>query len=83
MLWPCLNPRAGTDVLGMKTLAIPSDKGFIVNGRKMWITNGTIDEHKTPADCVLLYALSQDRQIITFAVEKDFAGYEVGAKNQR
>jgi isovaleryl-CoA dehydrogenase len=36
-------PMAGTDVLGMKTTAIQDSamNGWILNGTKMWITNGT------------------------------------------
>ena len=48
----------------------------------MWITNGTQDENKTPADCVLLYAQS-NKKVSTFVIERGFEGYEVGQKNQR
>lgn len=42
-------PGAGTDVLGMSTTAVPSEDGssYILNGAKMWITNGTIDGKST------------------------------------
>ncbi|MFZ4405300.1 MAG: acyl-CoA dehydrogenase family protein, partial [Pseudobdellovibrionaceae bacterium] len=41
-------PAVGTDVLGMETSAIKKDNHYVVNGRKMWITNGTMDENNTP-----------------------------------
>lgn len=77
-------PHVGTDVLGMKTTAQKSGSEYILNGRKMWITNGTVDEKGTPGDCVLVYARTGDKngrpQISTFIVERSFAGYSVGQK---
>jgi isovaleryl-CoA dehydrogenase len=77
-------PHVGTDALGMKTSARREDDFYILNGRKMWITNGTTDEKKTPADCVLVYAKTGEvngrPQISTFLVEKSHAGYSVGQK---
>lgn len=72
--------EAGTDVFGMKSNFIQKKEHFILNGRKMWITNGTQDENKTPADCVLLYAQSNKKEISTFIIEKSFEGYLVGQK---
>lgn len=77
-------PHVGTDVLGMKTTAIKKGDHYILNGRKMWITNGTVDDKGTPGDCVLVYAKTGDKdgrpQISTFVVEKSFAGFSVGQK---
>ena len=78
-------PHVGTDVLGMKTTAVRKGDDYIINGRKMWITNGTIDEEGTPADCVLIYAITgQDdkgrNKISTFVIEKGMEGYTVGQK---
>ncbi len=77
-------PHVGTDVLGMKTTAVKSGDKYILNGRKMWITNGTIDENRTPCDCVLVYAKTGEKngrpQISTFLVEKGFKGFSVGQK---
>ena len=72
--------EAGTDIFGMKSNFTKSKDHFLLNGRKMWITNGTIDENKTPPDCLLLYAQSEKKSISTFIVEKNFTGYEVGQK---
>ncbi len=77
-------PHVGTDVLGMKSTAVKSGDDYILNGRKMWITNGTIDENRTPADCVLFYAKTGEKngrvQLSTFMVEKEHVGYSVGQK---
>ena len=79
-------PHVGTDVLGMKTTAALKGKHYVLNGRKMWITNGTVDEKGTPADCVLVYAKTGEKngrpQISTFLVQKDHKGYSVGQKIQ-
>lgn len=77
-------PHVGTDVLGMLTTATKVGSDYLINGRKMWITNGTIDEDGTPADVVLLYAKTGEKNgrplISTFIVDKSHAGYSVGQK---
>lgn len=77
-------PHVGTDVLGMKTTAVKKGGDYILNGRKMWITNGCLDDQGTPGDVVLVYAKTGEAngrpQISTFVVEKSFAGYSVGQK---
>ena len=49
---------AGTDVFGMQSSFVDKGDHFILNGRKMWITNGIQDENNTLADIVLVYAQS-------------------------
>lgn len=79
-------PDAGTDVLGLSTTAVQQDDGtWVINGRKMWITNGCIDDKGTPADVVCVYAKTgtDDRgrvQMSTFLVEAGMPGYSVGQK---
>lgn len=77
-------PAVGTDVLGMETTATKVGDKYIINGRKMWITNGAIDDNKTPCDVVLVYAKSGEKngrpQISTFIVEKNTKGFIVGQK---
>jgi isovaleryl-CoA dehydrogenase len=46
--------QAGSDVLAMRTTAVPHGDGFLLNGTKMWITNGP------EADVVLVYARLAD-----------------------
>jgi isovaleryl-CoA dehydrogenase len=79
-------PDYGTDVIGMKTTAEKQEDGtWVINGRKMWITNGVIDEEGTEADVVWLYARTgtDERgrpEISTFIVEKGMPGYSAGQK---
>jgi isovaleryl-CoA dehydrogenase len=77
-------PAVGTDVLGMKTTAKLKGDHYVLNGEKMWITNGSIDENKTPADIVIVYAKTGEKngrpEISTFVVEKGLKGYRVGQK---
>ena len=77
-------PNYGTDVLGMETTAKKEGDKYIINGNKMWITNGCIDDDGTPADVVLVYAKTGESngraQISTFIVEKGMKGYSVGQK---
>ncbi|MGB0516225.1 MAG: acyl-CoA dehydrogenase family protein [Poseidonia sp.] len=79
-------PDAGTDVLGLSTSAVQRDDGaWVLNGRKMWITNGCIDEDGTPADVVWVYARTGEDergrvQMSTFLVEAGMPGYSVGQK---
>lgn len=77
-------PHVGTDVLGMTTTAEKKGDKYILNGRKMWITNGTIDENKTCCDLVLIYAKTGEKNgrplISSFLVEKGTPGFYVGQK---
>jgi isovaleryl-CoA dehydrogenase len=79
-------PDYGTDVMGMKTTAkLNSDGNWEINGNKMWITNGSIDEEGTPADLVWLYAKTGENEkgraeISSFLIERGMQGYSVGQK---
>ena len=77
-------PGAGTDVLGMKTTARRDGDRYVLNGRKMWITNGVVDDAGTPCDAVLLYARTGGTEsrpeLSTFLVERGMAGFSVGQK---
>ena len=79
-------PDAGTDVLGLSTTAEKNADGdWVLNGRKMWITNGCIDDQGTPADIVWVYARTgyDERgrvKLSTFLVEKGMPGFSVGQK---
>lgn len=77
-------PDAGTDVLGMKATAVKKGADYIINGRKMWITNGCVDDKGTPADGVIVYVKTGEKdgrpQMSTFFVEKTHPGYSVGQK---
>ncbi|MES2504172.1 MAG: acyl-CoA dehydrogenase family protein [Myxococcota bacterium] len=72
-------PGVGTDVLGMTTTATLQGDHYIVNGRKMWITNGVLDNDSAPADVVYLYAKTGTK-LSTFIITPDCPGYSVGQK---
>ena len=72
-------PDCGTDVLAMQTQAVKNQDHYILNGRKMWITNGCLNDNHSPCDFVLVYARTGDK-ISSFMVEKSFKGFSVGQK---
>jgi isovaleryl-CoA dehydrogenase len=75
-------PGAGTDVLGMQTTAIRNGDGYVLNGAKMWITNGAVSDTEL-GDTFLVYARVQGsprNQLSMFIVEKGFAGFSLGQK---
>ena len=69
---------AGSDVLGMATRAARTDTGWLINGTKMWITNGP------DADVLVVYAKTgsrDDRKDLTaFLLEKGFPGFTTARK---
>ena len=78
-------PHGGTDVLGcMKTIAKQGDDGdWILNGTKMWITNGyATDDDDTPGDVFLVYARTGPNKtdITQFIVTNDMKGFTVGQR---
>jgi isovaleryl-CoA dehydrogenase len=66
-------PAVGTDVLGMQTTARKDGSGYVLNGRKTFITNGP------EGGVFLVYAKLADR-ITTFVVERGFPGFSTGPK---
>lgn len=66
-------PAAGTDVLGMRTEAKKRGDGYVLTGRKTFITNGS------EADIFVIYA-KLDQRITTFLVERSFPGFSTGPK---
>jgi glutaryl-CoA dehydrogenase len=61
-------PDYGSNPGGMITNAVKVEGGYILNGAKMWITNGTI------ADVAMVWAKLDDT-VHGFLVEKDFEGF--------
>jgi len=75
-------PSVGTDVLGMKTTATRRGDVYVLNGAKMWITNGALSETEL-GDVFLVYARTGEkgtRALSLFLVEKGFAGFKLGQK---
>ena len=62
-------PQGGSDPANMKTHARRDGEDWIINGAKMWITNGSM------ADIAIVWARTDDG-IQGFIVEKDFKGFE-------
>ncbi|OQE22866.1 hypothetical protein PENFLA_c012G02935 [Penicillium flavigenum] len=69
---------AGSDVVSMKTTAKEVDGGWLLNGTKMWITNGP------DADYIVVYAKTEpelgSKGITAFLVEKNFKGFSCARK---
>jgi glutaryl-CoA dehydrogenase len=61
-------PHGGSDPANMKTRAKKQGKDWVINGAKMWITNGSI------ADLAVVWAMTDDG-IRGFLIEKDFKGF--------
>jgi len=76
-------PAVGTDVLGMKTTAKKDGDEYVINGAKMWITNGTLDGKDT-GDCYLVYCRTGTKKadVSLFLVEKGTPGFSLGQKIQ-
>ena len=75
-------PSVGTDVLGMKTTATRKGDVYVLNGAKMWITNGALSDTDL-GDVFLVYARTGEkgtRALSLFLVEKDFPGFKLGQK---
>jgi isovaleryl-CoA dehydrogenase len=71
-------PGAGSDVVGMKTRADKKGDRFVLNGNKMWITNGP------EADTLVVYAKTDPaagpRGITAFLIEKGMKGFSTAQK---
>jgi isovaleryl-CoA dehydrogenase len=71
-------PGAGSDVVGMRTRADKRGDRYVLNGSKMWITNGP------NADVLVVYAKTDPaagpRGISAFLIEKGFAGFSTAQK---
>jgi isovaleryl-CoA dehydrogenase len=71
-------PNAGSDVVSMRTRADHKGDRYVLNGTKMWITNGPV------ADTMVVYAKTDRtagaRGITAFIVEKGFAGFAPAQK---
>ena len=78
-------PGAGTDVLGMRTTARKDGDSYVLNGQKMWITNGCTDDESL-GDYYLVYArtggddVPNSQAISLFLVEKGMEGFKLGTR---
>jgi isovaleryl-CoA dehydrogenase len=71
-------PGAGSDVVGMKLRALDNGDHYLLNGSKMWITNGP------GADVLVVYATVDPalgpKGITAFLIEKGFEGFSTAPK---
>jgi isovaleryl-CoA dehydrogenase len=71
-------PGAGSDVVSMRTRAEKKGDRYVLNGNKMWITNGPV------AETLIVYAKTDPdkgaRGITAFLVEKGMAGFRTAQK---
>ena len=74
-------PGAGTDAAGQQTIAVLDGDNYILNGTKIFITNGGV------ADTFIIFAMTDKskgtRGISAFIVEKDFEGFSIGKKEEK
>jgi acyl-CoA dehydrogenase len=72
---------SGSDAFALGTRAVEEGDTFVLTGRKLWITNGN------EADIFLVFATINPeagyRGITAFVVERDFAGFTVGKKEDK
>ncbi|MEW8956969.1 acyl-CoA dehydrogenase [Clostridium sp.] len=69
-------PNAGTDASGQQTTAVLDGDNYILNGSKIFITNGGV------AETFIIFAMTDRTKgvkgISAFIVEKDFEGFSIG-----
>ncbi|EDS78102.1 acyl-CoA dehydrogenase [Clostridium massiliodielmoense] len=69
-------PNAGTDASGQQTVAVKQGDKYILNGQKIFITNGGV------ADVFIAFAMTDKSKgtkgISAFIVEKGFKGFSIG-----
>jgi len=72
---------SGSDAFAMQTRALDKGDHYLINGQKLWITNGN------EAEIFILFANANPeagyRGITAFIVEKGFAGFSVGKKENK
>jgi alkylation response protein AidB-like acyl-CoA dehydrogenase len=80
--WALTEPNAGSDAAHIRTTATRDGDEWVLNGSKMWITNGSF------ADVLVVFA-ANDRElgarggITAFIVEKEFPGFKVGKVEEK
>ena len=63
-------PQFGSNPGGMLTRAVKKGNKYVLNGEKMWITNGSL------ADVAVVWAKCEDEKVRGFLVEKDTPGFK-------
>jgi alkylation response protein AidB-like acyl-CoA dehydrogenase len=72
---------SGSDAFAMRTVATDAGDHYVINGQKLWITNGN------EAEIFVVFANAKPEEgykgITAFIVEKSFAGFSVGKKENK
>ena len=79
--WGLTEPGSGSDASGMKTTAVRSDGGWVINGAKNFITHGISSDI-----CVVLAVTNREmrsRGISAFVVERGTKGFIAGKKENK
>jgi short-chain 2-methylacyl-CoA dehydrogenase len=74
-------PNAGSDAFGLETRAKEDGGDYVLNGRKLWITNG-----KEAGLFIVFATINRElgyRGITAFLVERDTPGFSVGKKEDK
>ena len=71
--WGLTEPGSGSDAAGMRTTAVRKDRGWVLNGSKMFITQGTVGD----VFVVLALSSAEKRQkgVTAFLLEKGIKGF--------
>ena len=79
--WALTEAEAGSDAAAMKTRAVKKQDRWVLNGSKMFITNGSL------AEILVVMAITDPEQgrrgISSFIVEKGMEGFKVGKKEDK
>ncbi len=75
-------PNAGSDAAAIETTAVRDGDHFVLNGQKIYITNGAI------ADVIIVFAVTDKALgahggVTAFIVEKTFPGYKIGREEEK
>jgi len=76
----CLSePQAGSDAQNLLTTAVlsPDGKHWVLNGQKMWITNGGF------AEVFIVFAKVNGEKLSCFIVERGYPGFQVGGEEKK
>ena len=79
--WALTEPGSGSDAAGMKTKAVKDGNNWILNGSKMFITNGSVGE--TFVVLAMTDPSKKQKGISAFIVEKGDKGFKAGKKLEK
>ncbi|MED4456059.1 acyl-CoA dehydrogenase [Metabacillus fastidiosus] len=69
--------ESGSDAGGMRMTASVENDHYILNGTKIFITNGGV------AEVYIVFALTKDREVSAFIIEDNFPGFSAGKKERK